>query len=162
MPRRRSSPGLRRAALTISLPVDHLVAPKFEASAPNEAISVNDPAIGSRMGLDIGPKTAQAYADAIGKTSTEWAPWTIVPANRKWYRDLVVAGVIAKYGLDGLLMATMMAGVMMLVPNAARFVSMVELLCTIRLCASFQATYEGSGLAVAAGAVCAEATRDKA
>lgn len=37
-----------------------------------------------------------AYEDAIGKTSTEWAPWYIVPANRKWYRDLVVSTVIVK------------------------------------------------------------------
>ena len=47
-----------------------MVAPKFEATAPNEAISVDDPAIGSRMGLDIGPKTAQAYADAIRDAKT--------------------------------------------------------------------------------------------
>lgn len=35
-----------------------------------------------------------AYADAIEKTSTETAPWYIVPANHKWYRDLVVARVV--------------------------------------------------------------------
>jgi phosphoglycerate kinase len=64
---------LQRAAargLTISLPVDHVVAPKFEATAPNEAISVDDPAIGDRMGLDIGPKTAQAFADALRDAKT--------------------------------------------------------------------------------------------
>jgi PPK2 family polyphosphate:nucleotide phosphotransferase len=33
----------------------------------------------------------EAYEDAISATSTEWAPWHIVPANRKWYRDLVIA-----------------------------------------------------------------------
>jgi PPK2 family polyphosphate:nucleotide phosphotransferase len=31
-----------------------------------------------------------AYADAIGKCNTEAARWHIVPANHKWYRDLVV------------------------------------------------------------------------
>ncbi len=36
----------------------------------------------------------QAYEDAISRTSTEWAPWYVVPANKKWYRDLVVASVI--------------------------------------------------------------------
>jgi PPK2 family polyphosphate:nucleotide phosphotransferase len=36
----------------------------------------------------------QAYADAIGQTSTDWAPWHIVPANRKWYRNLVVAEIL--------------------------------------------------------------------
>lgn len=33
----------------------------------------------------------QAYEDAINRCSTPWAPWTIVPANRKWYRNLVVS-----------------------------------------------------------------------
>ena len=42
----------------------------------------------------LWPKYLKAYEDAIGKTSTDWAPWYIVPANRKWYRNLVVASVI--------------------------------------------------------------------
>jgi polyphosphate kinase 2 (PPK2 family) len=33
----------------------------------------------------------QAYEDALNRCSTPWAPWTIVPANRKWYRNLVVS-----------------------------------------------------------------------
>lgn len=32
-----------------------------------------------------------AYEDAIAKTATPHAPWIIVPANSKWYRNLVVA-----------------------------------------------------------------------
>ncbi len=32
-----------------------------------------------------------AYEDVLSNTSTDWAPWHIVPANRKWYRNLVVA-----------------------------------------------------------------------
>ena len=36
----------------------------------------------------------RAYEDALSKTSTQWAPWHIVPANHKWYRDYVVASVI--------------------------------------------------------------------
>jgi PPK2 family polyphosphate:nucleotide phosphotransferase len=35
-----------------------------------------------------------AYEDAISRTSTDWAPWYVVPADRKWYRNLVVAGVL--------------------------------------------------------------------
>jgi PPK2 family polyphosphate:nucleotide phosphotransferase len=31
------------------------------------------------------------FEDAIAATSTDHAPWYIVPANRKWYRNLVVA-----------------------------------------------------------------------
>jgi PPK2 family polyphosphate:nucleotide phosphotransferase len=37
-----------------------------------------------------------AYADALGKCSTEEAPWTVVPANRKWFRNLVVARTIVE------------------------------------------------------------------
>lgn len=32
-----------------------------------------------------------AYEDAIAKTAAPHAPWIIVPANSKWYRNLVVA-----------------------------------------------------------------------
>lgn len=33
----------------------------------------------------------KAFEDVISTTSTEKAPWYIVPANRKWYRNLVIA-----------------------------------------------------------------------
>jgi PPK2 family polyphosphate:nucleotide phosphotransferase len=42
----------------------------------------------------LWPQYVKAYEDAISKTSTDWAPWYIVPANRKWYRNLVVGTVI--------------------------------------------------------------------
>jgi PPK2 family polyphosphate:nucleotide phosphotransferase len=35
-----------------------------------------------------------AYAEAISRTSTEPAPWFIVPADRKWYRDWAVATIL--------------------------------------------------------------------
>jgi len=35
-----------------------------------------------------------AYEDLIEKTSTDHAPWYIVPADRKWYRNLVVTQII--------------------------------------------------------------------
>jgi phosphoglycerate kinase len=52
------------------LPSDHVVAPKLEAGEPTETLAVDDPAIGSRMGLDIGPATASAYAEAIKDART--------------------------------------------------------------------------------------------
>jgi len=39
-------------------------------------------------------KYQKAYEDAINSTSTKWAPWYIVPANKKWYRDLVISLII--------------------------------------------------------------------
>ena len=36
----------------------------------------------------------QAYEDALSRCSTDNAPWYIVPANHKWYRNLAVAHTI--------------------------------------------------------------------
>lgn len=36
----------------------------------------------------------QAYEDALSKTSVEHAPWYVVPANSKWYRDLVISTIV--------------------------------------------------------------------
>ena len=49
--------------LRLELPVDHVVAPKLDAGAPAETLSVGDPAIGDRMGLDIGPKTIATVSE---------------------------------------------------------------------------------------------------
>ncbi|MEY4242624.1 MAG: hypothetical protein RLZZ245_209 [Verrucomicrobiota bacterium] len=35
-----------------------------------------------------------AYEDVISKTSTDLAPWYVVPADRKWYRNLCVARIM--------------------------------------------------------------------
>ena len=36
----------------------------------------------------------QAYEDVLSKTSTKYAPWFVVPSNRKWVRDLVISSVL--------------------------------------------------------------------
>ena len=38
----------------------------------------------------------EAYEDAIEKTAARHAPWIVVPANAKWYRNLVVAESIVE------------------------------------------------------------------
>ena len=38
----------------------------------------------------------KAYEDVLSKTSTDWAPWYIVPSDRKWYRNLTVSRIIVK------------------------------------------------------------------
>ena len=35
-----------------------------------------------------------AFRDAIAETSTETAPWYVIPADRKWYRDWAVLSVL--------------------------------------------------------------------
>jgi PPK2 family polyphosphate:nucleotide phosphotransferase len=37
----------------------------------------------------------QAWDDALTETSTEWAPWYVVPADRNWVKALVVAELVA-------------------------------------------------------------------
>ncbi len=38
----------------------------------------------------------EAYEDALTRCNTEVAPWYIVPANKKWYRDFVISKTIVK------------------------------------------------------------------
>jgi PPK2 family polyphosphate:nucleotide phosphotransferase len=50
------------------------------------------------------PQYMAAYEEMLSKTSTEWAPWYIIPANRKWYRNLVISQIIVET-LEGLAMS---------------------------------------------------------
>jgi PPK2 family polyphosphate:nucleotide phosphotransferase len=38
----------------------------------------------------------EAFEDVLSKTSTDYAPWHIIPANRKWYRDLVISSILVE------------------------------------------------------------------
>jgi PPK2 family polyphosphate:nucleotide phosphotransferase len=38
-----------------------------------------------------------AYDDALGRCAAEWAPWYVIPANKKWYRNYVVARTIIEH-----------------------------------------------------------------
>jgi phosphoglycerate kinase len=70
---RAASRGLR-----LELPADHVVAPRLEAphqgsgqaGSEVETLAVGDPAIGDRMGLDIGPKTIEIYRSVIAGAKT--------------------------------------------------------------------------------------------
>jgi PPK2 family polyphosphate:nucleotide phosphotransferase len=37
----------------------------------------------------------RAYEDALERTSTDLAPWYVIPADRKWFRNLAVAEIVA-------------------------------------------------------------------
>jgi PPK2 family polyphosphate:nucleotide phosphotransferase len=43
----------------------------------------------------------RAYEDALSRCSTPWAPWYIIPADHKWYRNLAVSTIIVQT-LEGL------------------------------------------------------------
>lgn len=42
------------------------------------------------------PEYIQAYEDVLSKTSTKCSTWYVIPSNRKWFRNLVVAETIIK------------------------------------------------------------------
>ena len=42
----------------------------------------------------LWPQYAEAYEDLLNKTSTDWAPWYIVPADKKWFRNLLISSVL--------------------------------------------------------------------
>lgn len=46
-------------------------------------------------------KFQKAYEDAINYCSTHYAPWHIIPANRNWYRDYVIAKTVVT-ALEGM------------------------------------------------------------
>ena len=35
-----------------------------------------------------------AYEEVFSKTSTSYAPWYVIPANKKWARNLLVARIV--------------------------------------------------------------------
>src|SRR5262249_39927160 len=43
---------------------------------------------------EFWPKYVEAYEDALAATSTKRAPWYVIPANHKWFRDLAVASIV--------------------------------------------------------------------
>jgi phosphoglycerate kinase len=64
---------MRRAnerGLQLLLPADHVVADAIEAGVATDTVTVGSGAIGNRMGLDIGPMTVAAYADALRDART--------------------------------------------------------------------------------------------
>lgn len=43
----------------------------------------------------LWPKYTDAYEEALERTSTEHAPWFIIPSNHKWFRDLAISTIVA-------------------------------------------------------------------
>ncbi|WP_205473685.1 polyphosphate kinase 2 family protein [Nocardioides sp. SYSU D00038] len=42
----------------------------------------------------LWPQYREAYEVALERTNTEHAPWYVVPADRKWYRNLAIGGLL--------------------------------------------------------------------
>ena len=41
-----------------------------------------------------------AYSEMLSHTSTEWAPWYVVPADRKWFARICVSAIMAQTLID--------------------------------------------------------------
>jgi PPK2 family polyphosphate:nucleotide phosphotransferase len=42
------------------------------------------------------PLYEAAYEEALEQTSTAWAPWYVVPADRRWARDVAIASILVE------------------------------------------------------------------
>ena len=66
--------GIERAAddhgVRLELPGDHVVADRLDADAARATIDVDDPAIGDRLGVDVGPETVARYREAVAAART--------------------------------------------------------------------------------------------
>ena len=38
----------------------------------------------------------KAYEDMLNQTSTAWAPWYVIPSNKKWYRNWLISKIVIK------------------------------------------------------------------
>jgi PPK2 family polyphosphate:nucleotide phosphotransferase len=43
----------------------------------------------------LWPKYKQAYEDALELTSTDHAPWYVIPSDHKWFRNLAISEIVA-------------------------------------------------------------------
>jgi len=64
---------------------------RLDDPARNWKISEND-----YSERELWPDYIEAYEEAISKTSTNEAPWYVIPANHKWFRNLAISQIIAK------------------------------------------------------------------
>ncbi len=44
----------------------------------------------------LWPQYLKAYEEAISRTSTKHAPWYVIPANHKWFRNLTISRIVVE------------------------------------------------------------------
>ena len=62
-------------------------------SIPEKRWKVNEDDFEKRKKWD---KYMSAYTDAINNCSIKQAPWYVIPANKKWFRNWVISEIITK------------------------------------------------------------------
>jgi PPK2 family polyphosphate:nucleotide phosphotransferase len=53
----------------------------------------------------LWPAYTKAYEEVLSRTSTKSAPWFVIPANHKWFRNLAIASIVVE-ALESLGMKT--------------------------------------------------------
>jgi phosphoglycerate kinase len=67
---RRVEADAKGRGVDIEFPVDHVVTERIDAASPHQILAIGDPAIGDRLGVDIGPATIKAYTGFIADAKT--------------------------------------------------------------------------------------------
>lgn len=62
-------------------------------SDPNKYWKANPDDLKER---ELWDEYMQAFEDALSKCSTEEAPWYVIPANKKWFRNIAVSTIIVE------------------------------------------------------------------
>ncbi len=62
----------------------------------NDPIKAWKLSVGDWKEREFWDSYSEAYEDALAKCSTKNAPWTVVPANHKWYRNYVITKAICE------------------------------------------------------------------
>ncbi|MFH0879781.1 MAG: polyphosphate kinase 2 family protein [Lentisphaerota bacterium] len=44
----------------------------------------------------LWPKYMKAYEEVLSRTSTDWAPWYVIPSDHKWYRNYAAGEIIVR------------------------------------------------------------------
>jgi PPK2 family polyphosphate:nucleotide phosphotransferase len=73
-------------------PVEQLARFKLRLDDPLRHWKISESDYSER---ELGPQYVEAYEEAMELTSTKGAPWYIIPANHKWFRNLAVSQIIA-------------------------------------------------------------------
>jgi len=67
---RRIEADAKGRRVDIEFPADHVVTERIDAASPHQVLAIGDPAIGDRLGVDIGPATIEAYTGFIAEAKT--------------------------------------------------------------------------------------------
>jgi PPK2 family polyphosphate:nucleotide phosphotransferase len=73
-------------------PDEQLLRFKQRLDDPSRQWKISDSDYSER---EFWPKYVDAYEEALERTSTKYAPWYVIPANHKWFRNLAISQIVA-------------------------------------------------------------------